>query len=614
MRASAFDGSLAAARKRFFDGGTLPEGLVSAPILRSWQRCAEQGLQTGQTIHAEPLTQPELREKQQRNDFLRQISRPEIATLRAEAKQTDSVVIITDAEGLVLDTVGSVEFADQASRVALRPGVMWNEGSTGTNAIGTALFEKRAIQVLGAEHFFDPHQMLSCAAAPILDPRGRLAGVLDMSGHASVQHLHALGLVKLAVEQIEHRFFNRGFEAATVVRFHRDAGLLGTAREAVLVFEDGKLVAGNRRAMRLFGLDRSAFDRVEMEELFANLTLSPDRQMVLDHKGERFMAEASGPAVTARRPTMSAVPLLPQAEPYLTPKARESLGRAVKLCNAEIPLLIEGETGTGKEVFARRLHALSNRRHKPFVAINCAALPEALIESELFGYEEGAFTGAKRHGHKGLVQQAQGGILFLDEIGDMPLALQSRMLRILQDKQVTPLGGGKAAPVDFVPVCATHQPLKQMVDEGRFRADLYFRIAQYTITLEPLREIGGRGAAIAALWQQIEPDMPLSEAALAMLSAYSWPGNFRQLSSTLRAARALAEPGESLGIDAFPAEIAANSGKPSGSLEMGLDALTENAMREALEASDGNVSKAARRLGVDRSTLYRRVLWKGTAH
>ncbi len=205
------DHVLAAAREKFFSGRSLPDGLVPAPILRSWQRCAEKGLDAGDSIHAEPLTSTELRQLQQQNEALRLLSRPELATLRSEAKLTESVVILTDAKGTVLDVVGSPEFAGEAARVSLQPGVAWSEMSTGTNAIGTAMAERRAIAVHGAEHFFEPHGILHCAASPIFDPFGKLAGVLDMSGHATAEHTHALGLVRLAVEQIEHRFFARGF-------------------------------------------------------------------------------------------------------------------------------------------------------------------------------------------------------------------------------------------------------------------------------------------------------------------------------------------------------------------------------------------------------------------
>ena len=600
------------ARQRFFDAGLLPEGLVSEPILKSWQRCLGQGLDAADVVRVEPLTAAELRERHQRNDLLRHLIRPEIALMRQEAKLTDSVVIITDPQGIVLDAVGSPDFAGKASEVALRPGVRWSEASTGTNAIGTALVEKRPIAVHGAEHFFEPHRVLTCAAAPIFDPYGRLAGILDMSGHASVQHLHALGLVRMAAEQAEHRFFSRGFEGCEVLRFHRERDLLGTSREAVLVFRDGVLIAGNRRALKLMSLDWSALGRTRRDEMFEASRNGELRSAA----GELFAADAPPPlrvigAAHVERFKPGAIS--ETLKPYFVTETQAALRRAARIADAGLPLLIQGETGAGKEVFAREMHRHIERHDKPFVAINCAALPEGLIESELFGYADGAFTGARRQGREGLIQQASGGVLFLDEIGDMPLSLQSRLLRVLQDREVVPLGGGKAISIDFLPVSATHRPLRQLVEEGQFRADLYYRLAQFVIELPALRDLAGRAEIVRALWRQIgagDRDVTLSPEAEKRLIGYGWPGNFRQLASTLRAMLVLAEPGQVLEIADLPAEVRDEAPRLNASEET-LAGLTDAALRTALANAGGNVSKAARALGVDRSTLYRRVLWKG---
>jgi len=608
---TASEAALAAAREKFFSGLALPEGLVPALILRSWQRCAEQGLDAGSAIHAEPMTASELRVLQEQNETLRLLSRSELVSLRAEAKLTESVVILTDAKGLVLDTAGSPEFAGRAAQVALRPGVAWSETSTGTNAIGTALAERRAIEVHGAEHFFEPHGILHCAASPIFDPFGKLAGVLDMSGHASSAHTHAMGLVRLAVEQIEHRFFNRAFEELTVVRFHRSADLLGTAREGVLVFDGQKLVAGNRRALHLVGLDRRSLRKATREEIFAEAALAVKDGLLLSRTGERFFAAVTHPRATPSLGAGASMRVLrPMQEgPILTAEAQADLVKGLRLVNAEIPLLIAGETGTGKEVFARHLHAKSSRAGKPFIAINCAALPESLIEAELFGYEAGAFTGARKAGAKGLVQQAEGGILFLDEIGDMPLALQSRLLRVLQDKEVSPLGGGAPQKADFVPIAATNRDLRAMVEAGTFRADLYFRIAQFTITLQSLAARSDRRRLIEMLWRQAAPRHgKLPEPILDQLAGYHWPGNFREMAGKLRTLAALNDPGEEIteaSLPDFP-ESQPELSMPDGDVH----SMTEAAMRRAIARHNGNLSAAARELGIDRSTLYRRCVWK----
>ena len=376
------------------------------------------------------------------------------------------------------------------------------------------------------------------------------------------------------------------------------------------MFEDGKLVAGNRRGMKLMSLDRGAFKRVTVGELFEQPEALFRGEELRSHSGEVFAVDRS----KARAPAVRGfVPPDTAPQPYFVPETLVALGRAVRLADGGVPLLIQGETGTGKEVFVRELHRLCARRGKPFVAINCAALPEALIEAELFGYDEGAFTGAKRQGQKGLIRQADGGILFLDEIGDMPIGLQSRMLRALQDREVTPLGGGKAFAVDFLPVSATHQPLKALVEAGKFRADLYFRLAQYMVELPPLRAVPKKTEMLKALWKQAGGEargVTLSPEAEAQLIGYGWPGNFRQLAGMLRALLALAEPGEMLSVAALPPEVRDPPVPERGTQPGTLDALAEDSMRRALEANGGNISRAARSLGIDRSTLYRRVMWK----
>ncbi|MBZ9936304.1 sigma-54-dependent Fis family transcriptional regulator [Mesorhizobium sp. BR1-1-16] len=611
-----------AARRRFFLEGGSPEGLVAAPILRSWQRCSSSGLDVGDRPQVEPMSSTALREEQERHDLLRRITRPEMMALRQEAKLTDSVVILTDGQGLVLEMTGNPEFAGRASRVALRPGVAWNEAAIGTNAIGTALVERRPIGVHGGEHFFEPHRILTCAAAPIFDPRGGLAGVLDMSGHASIRHVHALGLVRIAVEQIEHRLFERDFAGCSVLRFHEEAELVGTAREAVLVFEGERLVGANRRGLGLLKLDWSAIDSVRLPELFEAVDVSDEVKALRSRTGSILHGRLAAPPKSTPRRVATQARGPSAHEPVFDDATRAALERAVRLVEADVPVLVHGETGAGKEVFARRVHAGSRRGTGPFVAVNCAALPESLIEAELFGYEEGAFTGARRQGQSGLLRQADGGILFLDEIGDMPLAAQGRLLRVLQERQVVPLGGGAAIPVDFALLCATHRPLAALVETGGFRSDLYFRIAQYVVELPALRSIADREAVIRRVWTGLggdEADVALTDETLAALAAYDWPGNFRQLAGMLKALLALAEPGEPLRLAALPAEIIQHrpqSGAvprlpPETSPENGsLSALTLDAMARAVEECGGNVSRAARKLGIDRSTLYRRLIWR----
>ena len=602
------------ARRQFFGEGRLSQALVAEPIMRSWQRCARLGLDRASQPPIEPMTQHELREIAEPHERLRRACRPEFLSLLQDAEATDAIVLLTDPSGVVLDALGSTDFAARAARVALRPGVRWNEAATGTNAIGTALVEHRPIEVLGSEHFFDAHAILSCAAVPIFDPEGKVAGVLDISGPSAVDHRHALGLARLAVEQIEHRLFEGRFEGADIVRFQCDPALIGTAREGILVFRESRLVAANRYGLKLMNLDWSALGAHRIDELFNEL---PQERTGIgkarDHHGKPIFARRSTPRILAKAlPSRPAGPQAPtQSVPWFDAAGQAMLAKAIRLLHADISFLVTGETGTGKEVFARHVHEQSIRAKGPFVAVNCAALPENLIEAELFGYAEGAFTGAHRQGRKGLIREASGGTLFLDEIGDMPLMLQTRLLRVLQDHKVTPLGGGATAEVDFAVICASHRDLAGGVEAGSFRQDLYFRLAQYAFEMPALRNRADRGALIDALSRQHLGQVPLSPEAEQMLAAYDWPGNLRQLVGTLKALRALAAEGESVGVDMLPAPIrmapAKSATGPAEPLSR-LEAIEKQAMRRALDEHEGNVSRAAKALGVNRSTLYRRLL------
>ena len=299
------------------------------------------------------------------------------------------------------------------------------------------------------------------------------------------------------------------------------------------------------------------------EDLFEDaLTHAPDATgRVQARNGAVYHARLSLPPSPAPR----VVPAPERSQPRavapapaavsLDAAALDALGRSVHLMDAGVSILLQGETGAGKEVFARQMHARSRRAAGPFVAVNCAALPESLIESELFGYEDGAFTGARRQGSKGLLRQAHGGVLFLDEIGDMPLALQSRLLRVLQEREVSPLGGARPVPVDFALLCATHRPLAHEGADAPVRPDLYFRIAEYTVTLGPLRERTDLRELLRTLWNAQGAATALPPVVERALASYAWPGNYRQLVSVLRTLRVLAGPSGVAGLSMLPEEI-----------------------------------------------------------
>ena len=607
-------GDVAQARRTFFDFGGAPVGQVPNAILQSWRRCRSLGLAADRRPPIEPVDALRLRDMRERHEQLWRLARAEVEMLASDAASTGSIVILTDADGWILDAEGSAGFLDKAGRVALMPGACWHESQVGTNAIGTAIAEGRAVEVRGGEHYAAAHRILNCSASPIFDPYGQVVGVMDISGDASVAQVHALGLAQLAVANIEHRYFDDGLPDCELLRVHRNRALLGSAREGLLAFRNGRLVAANRAGLDLFGLDRGELGRTSYESLFSDaLSKLRDDGVLLDRHGRALFGHVDAPtrARRARMPAAITVSAASDADAPIFDAVQDAeLARAQRVLDAGIPVLVQGETGCGKDVFARELHRRSARAGKPFVAVNCAALPEGLIEAELFGYESGAFTGARKQGSPGLLRQADGGVLFLDEIGDMPLALQPRLLRVLQERELSPLGGGKPVKLDFALVCATHRQLEDAIGEGRFRADLYYRISHHMVRLPALRERENRGALVETLWRRIGGDRRLSTEALDALAGYDWPGNTRQLVACLRTLAALSDAGSTLGVDALPAYLQQPRVRPVASLaaqDVPLGTLEETAMRAAVEACGGNIARAARKLGISRSTLYRRL-------
>lgn len=342
--------SVQEARRAYFGQGRLPADQLGHAILRSWMRCSDMGLDARAPAPTEGASAAEMRGLQDRHEALRRLCRPELDALHHEARETGGIVILTNPDGVLLDAVGDPAFAGRAAQVALRPGVAWQEGAAGTNAIGTAIAERRPVAVHGAEHFFDVHRDLTCAAAPIIDGRGAVMGVLDMSGHAAVQHLHALGLVKLAVEQIEHRLFQQAFPGCTVVRFHSDPALLGAARQGVLVFDGDRLVAANKRGLSLTGRGWSDLDETRFDDLFdADLDRLADTAKLKTASGDHFHAALDRTGLSASRPAPTALADAPLRDTELA-----AMRAALDACNGNVSAAAK-RLGVHRATLYRRL-------------------------------------------------------------------------------------------------------------------------------------------------------------------------------------------------------------------------------------------------------------------
>jgi transcriptional regulator with PAS, ATPase and Fis domain len=410
----------------------------------------------------------------------------------------------------------------------------------------------------------------------------------------------------------------------TVVRLHPKAAGIGSVAQGLLAFdEDGWLVGANRTGLALMDLPTLPTGQTHWSALFMeplHALESGDhshRHLLHSHSGYALYAQGQRPhtqrvhaAPTAPRVTGDALSRLDAGDAT----SRRAADMARKVMDKGIPLLIGGESGVGKDWFAQAVHQCSQRRDRAWVAVNCAALPESLIEAELFGYAPGAFTGASRQGSVGRIREANGGTLFLDEIGDMPLSAQTRLLRVLQERSVTAVGSGTSTPVDFNLICASHQDLKQAVVQGRFRQDLYYRINGLSLTLPPLRERTDFVALCERLLQQVAPNIHVAIAPDVMehLRRFVWPGNLRQLNHVLRCAIALLDEDERVidwahMPDDITQELQAKPTVRHDTPAQNWADLSHKAIDMALENTRGNVSAAARQLGISRQTLYRKL-------
>ncbi|HET7793507.1 MAG TPA: sigma-54-dependent Fis family transcriptional regulator [Rhizobacter sp.] len=623
-------GRLREARRQWLEEGELAHGLIAPTLQASWCRSRDFGLAPdGRTPGAPHASGAQLARALEHRRALVSHARPVMEFLCAQIRDSNSMVILADPQGMLLHALGDAGFTDKAARVALRPGAIWHEQWRGTNAIGTALADGAPVVVHGAEHYLERNAFLTCAAAPIADPAGQLLGVLDISGDHRGYHPHTLGLVRSSACMIEHQLFEAQHGHAMRLRLHAQPEGIATVTEGLVALsDDGWIVGANSIALEMLGLPRSAIGTLCIERVLSlglSALMSNGRATRLPTAVRRPDGGTLWVRLDSGRASINSgvAPRSAQPAPADALAALDTgdaamqavIGRARRVIDKPIALLLQGESGVGKELFARACHNSGPRREGPFVAVNCAALPETLIEAELFGYRPGAFTGAGRDGAPGRIREAHGGTLFLDEIGDMPLAMQARLLRVLQERSVTPLGGGKPVAVDFQLVCATHRRLREEVDAGRFREDLYYRINGLSLSLPALRERGDLSALVAAMLRELAPrrELQLAPDVSAAFARFRWPGNLRQLCNVLRTACALMGDDETvLAWSHLPDDLVEElMGQPLPrgvqDTDTNLRLQSARCVQQAVRDSHGNMSEAARRLGISRNTLYRKL-------
>jgi len=655
--------------QQFIKTGSCLDNKVRMPILDSWERCFQLGINPYNNSKHFSLVKEQVRDSLAKNKDLLNIARPLMENLYSIVAGTGFVVVLTDASGYILEL-----FADR-DQPLMNPittnffaGACWSEAVAGTNAIGTAMVIKEPVQINGSEHYCYKHHCLTCSAAPILDADGNLIGILDISGASNASHLHTLGMVTAAAASImaQMAILEKNKELKNINR--QLTSVFDSISDAVLIIDhEGNITKLNLVAEKilcpsgqnvigmfpdeLFGWQYSLTKKMlKNKEPFHDVEIAPDKAAphiehclvsgvpIVNEKGR-----ADGGVITLK-PVAKIKKLASKLNNLAEKRSWQfqdivgnsegmiEAGRLANLAAATTAnVLLYGESGTGKEIFAQAIHNKSSRQDGPFVAVNCGAIPKELIASELFGYEDGSFTGARKGGKEGKFEIASGGTLFLDEIGDMPLEQQIALLRVLQERKITHVGGHKEIAIDIRIICATHKSLPEQIALGNFRQDLYYRLNVVPITIPPLRE---RGRDILLLFNYFleklnvfpKRNFILDSKVNERLLEYPWPGNVRELQNTAERIVSLMQ-GSVILPEHLPQEIqffnqlSQANALPEITMETAPSSLnssrahfrqirTEIEKREILywlKASSGNVSFTAKKIGISRNTLYRKM-------
>ncbi|QAU49032.1 sigma-54-dependent Fis family transcriptional regulator [Bradyrhizobium guangzhouense] len=583
---------------------------ASSRIENSWRRCLiSHKLDPARQGPPQTLTEAEIRHVAEPMEETIRLLTPELDDLARVLRDAGYCVNLADANATMLfSRLPGEADARMFMDWKIYTGSNFAETFEGTNGLGTCLAERKPILVHRDEHFRAQWHMFSCAVAPLFDQAGRLAGAVNITSCREdlerAAHQLALAVTMEATRRMEGAIFREHFRNAWIATVPGDGG------SGLLAYDDDRRIVGACRAARALlgltdgliasGIDLSRYIKLDhargVDEL-VELRRADGRALGQSHVVPPLRARSSALRRDVPVDRFDALHRLAGGDPDLV----KSVQRLRSIGEHNLPVLLHGETGVGKDVFARAIHAASNRARNNYVALNCAAMPESLIDAELFGYEAGAFTGARRDGSKGLIAQADGGTLFLDEIGDMPIALQTRLLRVLENREVWPLGALKPVPVDIRLISATHRDLGRMAEQGAFRADLYFRLRGMEVRLPALRERADRDDIIRQIAREEAPNCRLSAEAWAMLSAYPYPGNMRQLRHVLRLAGCTAEDGIIMDADL---DLPPFGGK---AVETDLEAAERATIIAALRKHGGRVTEAARALKLSRATLYRKI-------
>jgi PAS domain S-box-containing protein len=628
----------------YVENGVLDIQRIRPEVANSWQRCRNLSVDPYQDL-AGSVNQLELRERLYNKQHLVKVARPFMDNLYNFVKGSGFQVVLTDEQGFLLEVLGDNDIVSRTEGVLLCPGGVWSEAVKGTNAIGTAIVEKKPVQIYAWEHFCKPHHFLTCSASPIYDPDGELVGVLDISGDYRFANAHTLGMVVAAVNAIENQLslvratdkLFMAYRYSNVLIENMSDGLISINNNGIVTeinSKGGELFGVNPARVKGRNVDQISNARATFQQVLSEGVDYEDREIVIEKTGKKIYSSASllrdeaGGSIGA----VAVFREMKNWQPAKRPSCHISGGHTFDDIIGESPALaaakewaklaaassstvfINGESGTGKELFAQSIHNASPRAGRPFIAISCAALPENLIESELFGYEEGSFTGAKRGGQAGKFELSDGGTIFLDEIGDMSLNVQAKLLRVIQEKKVARIGAVNEKQVDIRIISATHKDLQAEVQSGNFRQDLYYRLNVLEIRIPALRErIEDLPALTSHLVRKLafklnRGEILIQDCFLKKIQSHSWPGNIRELENTIERAIIKADERGVLSgdlLDIYGPQL--QKSEPVKAEIRSLRDVEKDMISDALAYYDGNIQKAASKLGIGRNTLYRKL-------
>lgn len=626
-------------------------------IRHSFARSMASGLERRQHPHPQTLSKELLQLKMEESKDLISTAEPTVLAINSYFNDKGSFFVLTDGEGCILKVYGDAQTVKWAAKNALLPGTIANEENIGSTAIGIALYAKQPIQMPAKEHFLFAFNEITSAGAPIFDGEGALIGTLALFVRQESIQPSTINIVQAAALSISTQIKNRQSQQSLEQGNQLLSTIINTLNHGLIAVDaDGNVLCHNKTALTVLGISEAQLSSINISDILPQWESSLptlkrnerifDEEVVFDNVPirERYAvnllptlidSEFKGAVILIRE--MKRVYTI--VNKFTGMNARytfeDIIGESYEMqrvieyakivANSPSTILIEGESGTGKELLAQSIHNFSNRGKAGFVAVNCGALPEALIESELFGYDDGAFTGASKGGKPGKFELANGGTLFLDEIGEMPLDMQVKILRAIQEGVITRVGGSKNINVDVRIIAATNKDLKEEIKKGQFRLDLYYRLSVIPLRIPSLKERKEDIPMLINYFLQskslkLNKDVPeISPEVYRFLLSYSWPGNVRELENFIEKTVNLngnivwdvtKEQVKNL-PDVGVTPHRSSSGKTP---IITLDQMEKKMITEAIKALESNISQVAKALGISRNTLYLKMKKYGVTH